>query len=245
MSTPAPETAPEAAPAAAAPTEPAAAAPAAPEPAAPAPAAAAAAEPAAAEGTEPEPGKGEADLPQWARDAISKANSEAAKYRTQAKAAADDAIKDLTAKLGKALGLVQDDAPPTVEELANRLAAKDQELSTKDKAALDAQRQLAIYKAANARRLNADELLDSRSFMDRASQIDPADSTALEALVAEVTAGTTRFKATPAAPQGGADLGPGGQATPRTYTKEQLADHDFYMKHRDDIWAAQREGRIR
>jgi hypothetical protein len=209
------------------------AAPTAAEPQAPA-----AAEPATPT-TEGEPAAKTADdLPQWARDSITKANAEAAKYRTQAKTAADDAIKDLTTKLGKALGLVQDDTPPDPAKLTEQLTASQQ-------AALGSQRELAIYKAANARRLNADELLDSRTFMARASQIDPTDTAALDALVGEVTSGNTRFKATPAAPQGGADLGPGGQTTPRTYTKEQLADHDFYMKNREDIWAAQREGRIR
>lgn len=47
-----------------------------------------------------------------------------------------------------------------------------------------------------------------------------------------------------AAAVGGADLGTGGSAPARTYTREQLRDPAFYQANKTDILAAQREGRI-
>jgi hypothetical protein len=234
MSTPAPEaTAPEAtAPEPTQPTTPA-------EPQAPAAPQAPAEAAAPAQPAAPEAAEQNADsLPQWARDAISKANAEAAKYRTSAKTAAEEAEKSFVEKLGKALGLIKEDEAPDPAKLTEQLTQKDARLR-------QTELELAIHKAAGAKKLNADELLDSRSFMERAQKADLSEPGAIAALLDEVAAGNSRFKVTQAAPQGGADLGPGGQSAPRIYTVEQLSDHDFYMKNRDDILAAQREGRIR
>lgn len=174
-------------------------------------------------------------LPPWARESLSKANAEAARYRTAAKTAADEAKASLVQELGRALGLVKDE-PIDPAQLTEQLTASQQ-------AAQAAQRELAIYKAAQAKGADPNALLDSRSFMERAATAD--DAAALDALIGEHLSTNPRFKVTQAAASGGADLGPGGQATSRVYTADQLADHDFYMKNRADILAAQREGRIR
>jgi hypothetical protein len=52
--------------------------------------------------------------------------------------------------------------------------------------------------------------------------------------------GTT---ATTAARVGGADIS-GGAAKPTIYTREQIKNPEFYKAHRDDILAAQSQGRI-
>lgn len=177
---------------------------------------------------------------------LTKANQEAARHRIAAKNAADEAVAKLTRELGKALGLVKDDDPLSPEQLTQQLTAEQQKTAQKEAAAHAAALELAIYKAANARKLNADELLDSRTFMARANEIDPTDTGALDALLTEVASGSTRFKAAPVAPAaGGADLGPGGSAAPRIYSSAQLANHEFYKANREDIMMAIREGRIR
>lgn len=219
---------PEAAPA----TAPAAAEP--PKPTAPA-AKPEATTPEAQEPAEPKPD----DLPAWAREAITKANAEAAKYRTAAKAAADEAKNELAQSIGKALGLVKDDEPADPAKLTEQLTQSQ----TATKAA---QLENAILRAAVAAKADPEALLDSRSFMERAAQTDPTDTAAIAALIGEATTGNPRFKTPPAgAPAGAADLGPGGQTPARTYTKAQLNDHAFYMANRADIQAAAREGRIR
>lgn len=178
------------------------------------------------------------DDPDAAKAEIEKLRRENASERVNAKAkAAEEAKTEFAQQIGKLLGLVKDDEPADPAKLTEQLTATQQ-------AAQDAQLELNIYKAAAAvKGANAAALLDSRSFMEQAKQAEPG---ALDALIGQYLNQNPHLKAAPAAsPAGGADLGPGGQTTPRTYTREQLADHDFYMKNRDDIWAAQREGRIR
>jgi hypothetical protein len=49
------------------------------------------------------------DLPDWARKAISEANSEAAKYRTKASAAADEAKAEVTATFNQQIQALSDE----------------------------------------------------------------------------------------------------------------------------------------
>lgn len=71
------------------------------------------------EGTEdaPKEGKPEDDLPEWAREKLTKANAEAANYRVKLRAA-EDRLKDVK-------------TPEQVEELMNQLRAEREEEDTK------------------------------------------------------------------------------------------------------------------
>lgn len=227
---------------AAAPAEPqAAAAP--PAPAAPtappAPAPQAPPAPAAPQQPETDKGKDPWDDPAAARAEIERLRRENAADRVNAKQAAADAAKaELTQQIGKALGLVKDDEPVDPARLT-------EQLTTAQKESRAQQLENAILRAAIKRGADPDALIDSRSFMERAAQTDPTDAAGIAALIDGALTGNSRFKGVQAAPAGGADLGPGGQTAPRTYTEAQLNDHDFYMANREDILRAVNEGRIR
>lgn len=82
-----------------------------------------------------------AELPDWARDKLAKANAEAAKYRTRAKDAESAKTSELDAlkkQIGKSLGLVEDDTtdPDKLIQAAtaerDSMAQKLQEYQQKD-----------------------------------------------------------------------------------------------------------------
>jgi len=120
------------------------------------------------------------DLPDWARAQLTKANKEAARYRTEAKAAAEKAQQETVAKLLGALGRTPDGdkAAPTADELAKELEAKS-------KAERQALTELAVYKHAAKAGANPELLLDSRTFIDGLKDIDLADTDALTAHITE------------------------------------------------------------
>jgi hypothetical protein len=212
-------------------------APAAPaDPAAPAEAPAAAPEAPQREQQQPETDRANPwENPDAAKAEIERLRRENASDRVNAKAAAAQQARDeLAQQIGKALGIVKDDTPPSVDDLTAQL-------TTTQTAAQQAQLELAIYKAAAAKGADPSALLDSRSFMEQAT----ADPGALDALIGTHLTSNPRFRATQAAAAGGADLGAGGAQQARIYTADQLNDHDFYMKNRADIQRALTEGRIR
>lgn len=114
------------------------------------------------------------DLPPVAQKIIKEARADAAKARAAAKEAADTATKaardGMAREIGKALGLITDDAkeePPDPEKLAAELtAARDQHR--------EAQVELAVFKTASKLDANAAELLDSRAFAAKVHKLDPA-----------------------------------------------------------------------
>lgn len=137
------------------------------------------------------------------------ANGEAAKARTNAKQqAADDAVKQLTQQLGKALGLVKDDAPADPAELTQKLTAAQADART---TAVE----LAVYKAAGAAQADPDALLDSRTFVASLADVDPKDSKAIAAAIATAIKDNPKLKAAQAAGRSGADI-PGGPGATRT-----------------------------
>lgn len=122
------------------------------------------------------------DLPDWAQDLIKETRAEAARNRVEGKnAAADEARKQLVQDLGKALGLVNDEAPTedplTPEQLQEMLSGE--RISTRM-----ARTELAVFKAATGGKFNAPALLDSRSFLDSVKDLDPSDSEAMNAAIA-------------------------------------------------------------
>lgn len=184
------------------------AAPGAPAPAAPAEPVAPVA-PAATEKVE--------DLPAWAQKIITDTRSEAAKARVDAKAAADQATKDLGDKLAVALGLKPDAAtdPAALTALAEKAQGDARAASIK----------LAVYQAAGTHQGNPDALLDSTSFLAKVNALDPTAASfgtdVSEAIKAAVAANPS-LKAARAA---GASTvtNPGGTAETGQITEEQLA----------------------
>ncbi len=136
------------------------------------------------QGTTQQPERQEVtDLPDWAQKIIKESRDDAAKARVNAKqSAADEARKALAQDIGKVLGLVDDDTPAedqlTPEQLKDLL--QGERTSTKM-----ARTELAVYKAAQGGNFNASALLDSRSFLDSLKDVDPTDSEALAAKIAE------------------------------------------------------------
>lgn len=215
------------------PAAPAEGAPATPPETPPAPAAAT--EPPAAP---PAPQANPWDDPTAAKAEIEKLRRENQAERLNAKAtAAAAARQELAQTIGKTLGLVKDDETTDPAQLTQALTASQAD-------AKNAARELAIYKQAGHAKADPAALLDSRDFMSKVAGIEPTDTQALAAAISEATTSNPRFKATQAAAVGGADLGTGGSAPARTYTREQLRDPAFYQANKTDILAAQREGRI-
>ncbi|GAA1994320.1 hypothetical protein GCM10009799_20530 [Nocardiopsis rhodophaea] len=148
------------------------------------------------------------DLARMVRD-LRKENASA---RTNAKsAAAEEARKQLAAELGKILDPNADEeADPA--QLAVQLTAAQREAAT-----LRTER--AAEKAARKAGIDADALLDSRSFADKLGKLDASGddfSTALDALVAEF-ADDPRYKTAGQAPaRSGGDFSGGTGDTPDT-----------------------------
>ncbi|MDT0432799.1 hypothetical protein [Streptomyces salyersiae] len=142
---------------------------------------------------------------------LTAARQEAGKTRVTAKQkAADDARASLAQDIGKALGLVKDDAPADPAQLTQQLAAEQA------KARANAV-ELAAYKAAQTEGARADRLLNSRAFADRLAGLDPAAedfATKLTAAIkAEVATDPALYRTGPAGTaKGGADFGGHGQA---------------------------------
>jgi hypothetical protein len=178
------------------------------------------------------------DDPAAARAEIEKLRRENGSARVNAKQqAADEAKQAYAQQIGKILGLVADDAVADPAKLTEQLTTTQTE-------AQQARLELAVYKAAAAAKADPAALLDSRAFLTKAAGIDPTDTAALAAAISEATTSNPRFKVSQAATVGGADLGAGGSAPARTYTRAMLADSAFYQANKSDILAAQREGRI-
>jgi hypothetical protein len=105
---------------------------------------------------------------------LADARKEAAKDRTTAKQqAADEAVKALTEKLGKALGLVKDDTPPDPAALAKAIEQKDAALTEREAALRAKEVELAVWARAEKAGAKAGALLDSRSFARTLADLDP------------------------------------------------------------------------
>lgn len=146
---------------------------------------------------------------------LADARKEAAKERTAAKQqAADAAVADLTAKLGKALGLVKDDAPADPKALADAIALKEAALTEREAALRAKDVELAVWARADKQSAKAAALLDSRAFLRAIADLDPSEkgfATALDDAIKAAVKNNPGFAAAPAATASGADLsgGPG------------------------------------
>ncbi|MFF3353376.1 hypothetical protein ACFYWN_12125 [Streptomyces sp. NPDC002917] len=144
---------------------------------------------------------------------LAAARKDAGKSRVTAKQqAADDARAELAQQIGKALGIVQDDQTADPAKLTEQLTASQA-------AARQTAVQLAVYRTAAAAGGDADALLDSRSFIDTLTDVDPADATAVTAAITAAVTANPKLAAAPVGPaRGGAEFGgpPAGARTPTT-----------------------------
>ena len=141
---------------------------------------------------------------------IADLRAENAKSRTTAKEqAAEQARADLIAKLSTALGITTDEEEtPDPEQAASRLAAEvEQERAAAKTAALE----LAVYRAATSEGVNADMLLDSRSFADAITDLDPGDSQAISDAINNVVQSRPELRQVQATGPTRTDHTPGGQ----------------------------------
>ena len=168
-------------------------APAEPTPPAPTePPAAAAAPPVGPKPTEPpkapEPTSNPWDDPKAAQAEIERLRRENGSERVNAKAqAAEDARNELAQSIGKALGLVKDEALDP--------AKLTQELTASQTAAQQARVELAVFRAAPAVNGDPAALLDSTSFLKSLEGIDPNDSAAVQAAISTAVAANSRLGA--------------------------------------------------
>lgn len=105
------------------------------------------------------------------------ANSEAAKARTAAKKqAAEDARKDLAQEIGRALGLVKDEATETdPAKLLEQLKAERTATGDAQAEAISARVEAQIIRTAYGMGIDGDKLLDSRRFCEAVDDLDPSD----------------------------------------------------------------------
>lgn len=123
--------------------------------------------------------------PEAAKAEIEKLRKENGAARTNAKAqAAEEARKELAQTIGKALGLVADEPLDPAKLTESLTAAQEQ--------AKQAQIELAVFRAAGD---TADPaaLLDSKTFLEKVSTIDPADSAAITAAIGEAVTQNPRL----------------------------------------------------
>ncbi|MFE7782043.1 hypothetical protein [Streptomyces nigrescens] len=141
---------------------------------------------------------------------LAAARAEAGKSRVTAKQrAADDARQELAQQIGKALGIVKDDAPADPAQLTKQLEAEQAKART---TAVE----LAVYRTARDAGGDPDALLDSRSFAAAIADLDPTDTAAVKAAVEQAVAGNPKLAAqtAPAGPaRSGAEFsGPPAQS---------------------------------
>jgi len=172
--------------------------------------------------SDPAPGDDPAALKAMIAD-LRKENGAA---RTTAKAkAADEARTQLVTELGKALGLVKDgDNAPTAEQLAAQGQASQAE-------ARQAKVELAVFRTAGTHQGDPNALLDSRTFLAKVADLDPADGefqAKVDAAVKAAVAENPKLKASQVATRSGTDLTGGtgeGRTTPKSLTDAAAAHY--------------------
>ncbi|AVH58388.1 MULTISPECIES: hypothetical protein [Streptomyces] len=148
---------------------------------------------------------------------LTAARKDAGKSRVTAKQqAADDARNELAQQIGKALGIVKDDAPADPAQLTQQLAAEQAK-------ARQTAVELAVYRTAPAAGANPDALLDSRAFADAVAALDPTDTDGITAAIkAAVTANPRLAGQAPKGPErGGAEFNGPPAAERKPATLEQ------------------------
>lgn len=160
-------------------------------------------------------------LPDGVQKMIRDLRSEAAGNRTKA-SEVESKQQEMLDGIAKALGLKADEAPDPAKLQAS-IAEKDKGLIDRDTTIRTQAIELATWRAASKPAVGADtsSLLDSRSFVETVSKLDPAADdfqTKLDAAIKKAVEDNPKLRATQAAARGGAEFsgGPGGEAKPNT-----------------------------
>ena len=172
------------------------------------------------------------------------------KAQQAAAEAAARSREELAQSLGKALGIIQDDAPVDPAEVLKQAQAKAEEAERMSAAraaeATALQVELALYRAADRAGADSGALLDSRSFMEQVKGLDPTApdfASQVDAVIANTMESNPRYRKT--APRtvtatrsggdmtaGNADPAPGGGepdvATLRKQRQERRAKGTSY-----------------
>jgi hypothetical protein len=163
------------------------------------------------------------DDPVKAKAEIERLRRENAADRTTAKSkAAEDAVNDLTQKLGKALGLIKDGDKDKVDpaELAKQV-------ETATTRARQTAVELAVYRGASKHSGDPDALLDSRAFLAKVSDLDPDDdkfASKVDTAIKDAVKDNPKLKAGQAPGSSSADHGAGGSGEKGTRKPKSLAD---------------------
>lgn len=155
------------------------------------PAAATPATPPPAPAATPDPAKPNPwEDPKAAQAEIEKLRRENGAARTTAKAqAAEEARTELAQTIGKAIGLVPDDAADPVK--------LTEQLTAQTSAAKAAQIELAVFRSAEAANGDPAALLDSKTFLAKLADIDPKDTEAVKAAITAAIAENPRLGKAP------------------------------------------------
>lgn len=184
-------------------------------------------------------------LPAFAQKIITDARTEAAGYRTQLRdaQAASQQQGELTRKVAEALG-IHTNGQPDPAKLTEQVTAAQA-------AARQSTVELAVWKAAATAGGNAEALLDSRTFVDTITKLDPASSSFAKDVsdaIAAAVASSDRFKAAasgqaPATPPARFPAGADGGARGGT-TVSQLTEADLARMSPEQIVDAQEKGQL-
>lgn len=155
---------------------------------------------------------------------VSKLRDEAAEARVKgnekATAAADKARKDLIEKLGKELGLIEDNTKAPDAEALTAQIAKEQAAARK------AQVDLAVFRGAPKAGGDVDALLDSSSFKATLKELDPTSATFTADVEAAIKAAVTanpKLASAPVVPaRSGGDTSTGDTESTGQLNREQL-----------------------
>lgn len=150
------------------------------------------------------------DLPDWAQKQIRDLRKEAAGSRTKATKAQQDAFREAARAVGFE---IPDDGTVEPEKLTADLEAQKVEART-------AKVELAVYRNAIKHSADADALLDSRAFLAKVTDLDPADAefnTKVEAAIKAALTDNPKLRAAQAAGTSSVDHAGGpGETTDAT-----------------------------
>lgn len=179
------------------------------------------------------------ELPEWARKALTRANNQAAQYRAERTAAAEEARttaqQEADARIQailKAAGIDTGDGDDPEKVAEQDRAARE----AAEQEARDAKVELAVFRAAAApdSRADARALLDSRAFLAAIADVDPTDSDTIKAAIDKAIEDNPRLATVQAATRSSADFTGGsgdGAITQEKFNSMSNAEKNALFKN--------------